>query len=383
MHIAFLSNEYPPLPSGGIGTSVQTLARALVAAGRRVTVLGWGRAAVFEDRGVTVRFLGVTGVPKLGWLLNRQRLQAELNRMVREEALAIVEAPDWCGPAAGLRLACPLVIRCNGSATYFADLLGTPVRPTVRWAEGQALRAAAGVVAVSRFTAERTQRLFRLRQPVGCIPNGIDLAHFAPVAAATEPDTILYFGTLVRKKGVLDLPAILRVVLVAHPRARLRIIGRDAPDRQSGAASTWALLRAGLSLAEADRVEYTGPQPYPQMQAAIAQAAVCLFPSYAEALPLAWLEAMACAKPLVAYDMGWAGEIIVPQETGYLVPAGDTAACAAALVGLLADPAAGARLGAAGRARVVAQFAAPQVAQQTLDWYTAVISAQQQTAGKA
>ena len=129
MHIAFLSNEYPPLPSGGIGTSVQTLARALVAAGHQVTVLGWGHATAFTDAGVTVRVLGTTAVPKMGWLLNRRRLQVELNRMVREEALAIVEAPDWCGPAAGLRLACPLVIRCHGSATYFADLLGERVAP--------------------------------------------------------------------------------------------------------------------------------------------------------------------------------------------------------------------------------------------------------------
>lgn len=370
MHIAFLSNEYPPLPSGGIGTSVQTLARALVAAGHRVTVLGWGCATEFDDQGVQVRFLGVTGVPKLGWLLNRQRLQRELNRLVRVEGVDIVEAPDWCGPSAGMRLACPLAIRCHGSATYFADLLGTPLRPSLRWAEGRALRAAAGVVAVSRFTAARTQRLFDLRQPVGYIPNGIDLTRFAPAAPGTEePDTLLYFGTLVRKKGVLDLPAILRGVLAAHPTARLEMIGRDAPDSAGGAASTWELLRAGLSSDAADRVKYQGPQPYAQMQAAIARAAVCIFPSYAEALPLAWLEAMACAKPLVAYDIGWAGEIIIPQETGYLVPAGDTAAFAAAVAGLLADPAARARLGAAGHARVQAQFAAPVVAQSSLGWY--------------
>ncbi len=383
MHIGFLSNEYPPLPSGGIGTSVQTLARALVVAGHRVTVLGWGRAGAFDDQGVQVRILAATPLPKLGWLLNRRQAAAELNRMVRQEDLAIVEAPDWCGPSAGMRLTCPLVIRCHGSATYFADLLGEPLRPALRWVERRALRAAAGVAAVSRFTGARTARLFDLRRPVGCIPNGIDIARFTPAAPQTaEPNTILYFGTLVRKKGVLDLPAILAGVLAACPTVRLRIIGRDAPDRHTGASSTWDLLRSRLSIAAADRVEYSGPQPYDQMQAAIARAAVCVFPSYAEALPLAWLEAMACAKPLVAYDIGWASELIVPDVTGRLVPAGDTAACATAVLGLLNDPAAGVRLGAAGRARVEAQFAAPVVAQQSLAWYSDVICARRSGRGR-
>jgi hypothetical protein len=71
MHVGFLTLEYPPLPTGGIGTSLRTLGRALVAQGHRVTVVGWGPKLETEDEGVRVRFLGDSAFPKMGWLLNR------------------------------------------------------------------------------------------------------------------------------------------------------------------------------------------------------------------------------------------------------------------------------------------------------------------------
>ncbi len=374
LHIGFLTTEYPPLPSGGIGTSMRNLGRALVARGHRVTVIGWGPEETFEDRGVAVRFLGATAIPKAGWLLNRWRASRALRGLVRTENLAIVETHDWCGPAAGMRLPCPLVIRCHGSATYFGDLLDEPVRRSVRAAEGSALRAADDVAAVSQFTGERTRALFRLPWPIRTIPNGIDPQVFQPGEPQdVEPDTILYFGTLVRKKGIIDLCRAFSEVVAIRPSARLRLIGRDAPDLRTGAASTWDLCRAELTPEAANRTHYQGALPYGEMQGAIQQAAVCAFPSFAEAMPLAWLEAMACARPVVAYDVGWAPEVIRHDSDGMLVPRGETAVMARTIVDLLASPVRAAQLGKAARIRVENDFSDDRVARRSLDWYRTVI----------
>ena len=550
MHIAFLTSEYPPLPCGGIGTNVRNLARAMVAAGHRVTVIGWGPQTAFEDEGVRVRFLGHTRLPKLGWFLNRRRAAREINRLVREEGLDIVEAADWCGMSAGLRpaasgkrqaergqglavqgsgtqrfcsspdneqqatdnapaasrlplapyrlahflvrhcgfsIACPLVIRCNGSATYFAylqqlqdRLQGVPggwedaiplrrrcqeyygttstasneqlplsVKPLVRWTEGLALRQASSIVAVSRFCADTTAELFGLEErgsgfrvqgsgagagdahesnarqetaldaadgpapspstssgpsasfdipkrpwalglghwrfrpppsafrlpplPIGVIPNGIDIRQFAPARPEdVEPHTLLYVGTLARKKGVLDLPAIFNRVVEQVPQARLRLIGRDNPDVRTGARSTWELMRRGFSPAALARVEYLGVTPYAVVQDFVRRAAVCVFPSYAEALPLSWLEAMACAKPVVAYDMGWAQEVVKAGVSGSLARLGNSAEFADAVVACLRNPQRAADMGLAARQRVQRYFAADVVAQQSVDWYASV-----------
>lgn len=371
MRIGFLTNEYPPLPSGGIGTSVRNLARALVADGHQVTVVGWGPEARFEDGGVRVRFLGETRLPSLGWLLNRGRARAKLLRLLEKEGLDVVEAPDWCGPSAGLRLPCPIGVRCHGSATYFADLLGERVRPGILLAERMALEGADGFASVSRFTAEHTRKLFGLPDRFQVIPNGVDLSRFRPgLPEEVEPGTVLYLGTLIRKKGVLDLgPAFSRIVK-REPGARLALAGRDSRDNRTGSPSTWRLLEESLSTPARARTDLLGQVPYEQVQERIRRAVVCVFPSYAEAQPLAWLEAMACAKPLVGYDQGWAREVIRPGVDGILVPEGDTEALAEAVLGLLADPERAAALGASARSRVEAEFDSALAARRSLEWYT-------------
>ncbi|HEX8776462.1 MAG TPA: glycosyltransferase family 4 protein [Pyrinomonadaceae bacterium] len=374
MHVVFLTMEYPPLPSGGIGTSVRNLGRALVRQGHRVSVLGTGPLMEFEDEGVRVRFIGETRVPKVGWLWDARRVERELNRLVREEGADIVEAHDWGGVSAGVRPRCPIVVRCNGTDTYFARLLQKRVRPSVRWAEGLALRSADDLVAVSRFTADVTRHLFNLRADFGVIPNGIDVTQFKPATnGEVERNTILYFGTLARKKGVLDLCRAFSGVVERNREARLRLVGRDMRDQLSGSDSTWEVCRSLLSPAAQERVEYLGAQPYDRMQEYVRRASLCVFPSYAEAFPLSWLEAMASAKAVVAYDTGWAPEVIESGTSGVLVPPGDRESLAQAIEELLAERTRARLLGQAARCRVEKYFAAEVVARQTIARYEKVL----------
>lgn len=375
MHVGFLTLEFPPLPSGGIGTSLRTLGRALVAQGHRVTVVGWGPRLETEDEGVRIRFLGDSALPRMGWLLNRWAARRELVRLVEREGLDLVATHDWTGPSAGLSLPCPVAVHLHGSATYFAHLLAEDVRPSIHLAESVALRRASGLASVSRFTAETTRRLFGLERPVEVIPNGVDVERFRPGRAdEVEPGVVLYFGTLVRKKGVLDLGPVFSEVVRRFPEARLRLVGRDAPDRQTGCPSTWEMLAESLSPAARERTEYLGARPYLEVHQHVRRAAVCVFPSYAEALPLAWLEAMACGRPIAAYDIGWAPELVRSGEDGLLVPLGKTSSLAEVVISVLADPALGRSLGEAARARAESDFSAEAVARRTAEWYGSLIA---------
>jgi glycosyltransferase involved in cell wall biosynthesis len=209
---------------------------------------------------------------------------------------------------------------------------------------------------------------------VGCDKPRQDAARFRPGRAGeVEPGTVLYFGSLVRKKGVLDLGPVFSEVVRRVPEARLRLVGRDAPDRQTGSDSTWELLSRSLSPAARARTEYVGARPYLEVHEHVRRAAVCVFPSYAEALPLSWLEAMACGRPVAAYDVGWAPELVRSGEDGLLVPLGKTRALAEAVAAVLSDPALGRSLGEAARARVEADFSAESVARRTAEWYARLV----------
>jgi len=103
--------------------------------------------------------------------------------------------------------------------------------------------------------------------------------------------------------------------------------------------------------------------------ACLAAADVVALPSRQEGLGVAALEAMAAGRPVVASRVGGLAEAIVPEETGLLVPPGDPMALATALARLARDPGLRARLGAAGRERVLGRYTAARMAEGTLACY--------------
>lgn len=71
-----------------------------------------------------------------------------------------------------------------------------------------------------------------------------------------------------------------------------------------------------------------------------------------EGLPVTIIEALAACRPVVATDVGGVGELVIPDETGVIVPSGDTAMLAGGIESQLADPVQAARLAQQGRGHV-------------------------------
>jgi glycosyltransferase involved in cell wall biosynthesis len=88
---------------------------------------------------------------------------------------------------------------------------------------------------------------------------------------------------------------------------------------------------------------------------------IMVLPSLAEGLPMAILEAMACARPVVATPVGGVPEAVVDGQTGLLVPSEDAPALAQAVLRLLRDPALARRMGDAGRRRAESLFSLDRV----------------------
>jgi glycosyltransferase involved in cell wall biosynthesis len=99
----------------------------------------------------------------------------------------------------------------------------------------------------------------------------------------------------------------------------------------------------------------------------MAAADVFTLPSHFEGLPMSVIEAMLCGLPVVATAIRGPREMVVEGETGFLVPPATVAPLAGALGRLAGDAALRARLGAAGRARALAQFDEAKVVGRTLD----------------
>lgn len=127
-----------------------------------------------------------------------------------------------------------------------------------------------------------------------------------------------------------------------------RIVG-DGPEE--------APLRAmATRLGIDDRVVWLGERTRDETIRALRGMDVVVVPSREEGLGLVALEAMACGRPVIASDVGGLTEVVVPEETGLLVPRGDPESLARALRHLVGSPALRNSMGRRGLERARASF---------------------------
>ena len=127
MKIAFLTPEYPHPEighSGGIGTSIKHLAEALILQGHEVVLLVYGqkRDQQFKDDGIQFYAIKNVKLKGLSWYLTKKKIEKLINKLHSKKIIDIVEAPYWTGISSFINPTCPIVIRQNGSDTYFCHL---------------------------------------------------------------------------------------------------------------------------------------------------------------------------------------------------------------------------------------------------------------------
>jgi glycosyltransferase involved in cell wall biosynthesis len=378
MHLAFLTPEYPhpkTNPAAGIGTSIKNMVTALVEKGIKVSVFIYGQSTddIFTEGRIKFHLIKQQNYKFLGWYLHRKFLQKYLNKAIVREKIDALEAPDWTGITAFMKLNCPLVLRMNGSDTYFCHLESRPQKKKNFWFEKKALAGADHLLSVSEFTAGKTAALFGLKKKIEVIPNSVDVGVFCPSFTPIAPNTILYFGSIIRKKGVLELAEIFNLIIAKKPGARLLFAGKDVKDQLTG-SSTKQLILEQLSPSAIKNTAWLGVLPYEKVLAQIASANVVVLPSFAEALPMTWLEAMAMEKALVTSDIGWANEVMIDGVTGFTVDPKDHQKYAAKVLQLLNDPVLAKKMGKAAMERVVERFSTEVVVERNIGYFEKVVS---------
>jgi rhamnosyl/mannosyltransferase len=351
MRILHLYKDYYPV-LGGIENHVRLVAEAQAAAGHEVAVLVTSpdRHTRTETRaGVRLVFAGrlatAASTPlslALPLLLHRERPD-----------IAHLHFPYPLGDAAH---------RLFGRArrtviSYHSDIVRQKrlLRLYAPLLRGSLARAHA-VIATSPRYVETSPFLAPMGARCTVIPYGIQAERFAqaePAAVAAwrarYPGPLLLFvGQLRYYKGV----EVLVQAMTQVPSATALLAGGDNSARRS------ELENLARSLGVAERVCFLGQQER-DLPALYQAADIFVLPSIerSEAFAIVQLEAMAAGRPVVSCDVGTGVAWVNQHEvTGLVVPPRQPAALAGAVRRLLDDPAWRARLGAAGRARVLAHF---------------------------
>jgi len=212
---------------------------------------------------------------------------------------------------------------------------------------------------VSRYTRARVAAAFGPAAALEHLPPGVDAEAFRPDPEARaelrrryrlgNAPVVACVSRLVARKGQDALVRALPLVRARVPGARLLLVG-DGPYGPR-------LRRVAAEVGVAEDVVFTGAVPAGELAAHHAVGDVFALPCRTrgggldvEGLGIVLLEAAACGLPVVAGKSGGAPETVQEGRTGHVVDGRDITAIAAALSGLLADPARAQAMGAAGRA---------------------------------
>lgn len=395
MRVDILSKEYPPQIYGGAGVHVAELVRALRDRGdvdARVRCFGMPR-----DES------GTYGYPDLPDLADAnaavQTMGVDLRMAGECIGADVVHSHTWYanfgGHVASLLGGMPHVVTAHSlepMRPWKAEQLGGGYRVS-SFVERTAFEGADAVIAVSAGMREDVLRSYPSVDPdrVHVVHNGIDSQLWqhdpdADIARkhGVDPDrpSVIFVGRITRQKG---LPYLLRAAAQLPPEVQL-VLCAGAPDTPEILAEVEGLMDS-LRAKRDDVVWIPEMLPRGEVIALLSVSTVFACPSVYEPLGIVNLEAMACELPVVATATGGIPEVVVPGETGWLVPIEQVqdgtgipvdpdrfvADLAATLTEAVSDRARADRMGLAGRKRAVDSFSWATIGDRTMQVYLDVL----------
>jgi len=344
VRVWMISQDFPPV-HGGVPTYAWELARRLVRE-HELTVVAPSRAdAVALDRKApfpVLRLPGPSDAIGVSSLLPLTTSPADV-----AFCTTWISAPSALA-ARRLGRVARVVVAAHGR-----ELLLTP------WPKGpqagydavrrRVLQTADRCLPVSRYTADLLRQIGVASSKLTVVSNGTDPERFHPAEAAEGPPILLTVSRLVRRKGIDTVLAAWSEIAERCPDARYVIVG-DGPDRGR---------LEDLARPHGDRVRFVGGVDEAELMRWYRDCTLFVMPARSEppdveGFGLVFLEAGACAKPVIGARAGGVVDAIDHEETGLLVPPDDPTAVARAVVRILNDRDLAGKLGRAGRVRAEA-----------------------------
>ena len=374
LKIGIVSEYYYPL-LGGISENVHNTATQLVRMGHEVKIItsNHHRFNGFPSSGALPN-----GIPKIAigrsvripWngsvthvSVGFSSLWTDLRRTMFQERFDLVHVHSplvFTLPPMAI-LASP----CKSIATFHSYFDHSPIYAGIKGLlQKHFLDKLDGQIAVSQSCVRALTPYFRVNPRV--IPNGIDTNLFTPSAPRLErfgPDKVnlLFLSRLEPRNGLDVMLKAFALVRAREPRVRLIIVG-DGPLRAAYEKRIPASLAGDVHFEGARLVER--PSYY-------ATADIYCAPISRASFGMTLLEAMATGRPIVATENDGFRDLLSADEA-IMVPTGDHAAFAEAILALIADPARRRRMGEAGLAKAT-QYAWPRVTEQLVAYYEEVL----------
>lgn len=401
MKIALFTNEFPPNIYGGAGVHIDFLSHELKKLAQ-VEVRCFGNQKEQTDQ------LNVLGVqPSLNVMNDEnnphikmfQNLSRNVEMSQHTLEADVIHCHTWYTHLAGIfsreLVQSPLILTTHSLETHRpwkVEQLGNGYFLS-RWIEHHAYNTADGIIAVSEQMKTDVIEAYGVSpEKVTVIHNGIDPEFYKPtfdnsllLELGINPAVpfVLFVGRITRQKGISQL---IEAAQYFDKNCQI-VLCAGAPDTPEIAAETEALI-SKLKSNRDGVILISEMLPREKIKVLYSHARVFACPSLYEPFGIINLEAMSCETPVVGSAVGGIPEIIVENETGYLIelesisrtdfnpknPEAFQRNFAEKINRLLADEDLATAMGKAGRKRVLEKFSWESIAKTTFNYYEEVIN---------
>lgn len=366
MKIIYICNEYPPLPHGGIGTFVYTIAHGMVSKGHHVTVVGWGSSSKErDDCGVRVVILPMFTTRHIAWFVNRFRLYRWLKKEVHNGNVDIIETPEFGGLMPFKFNSCPIVVRLHLSNTAIDLQAGRKINKMVRFCEKQTLKNHRFWISVSKYSLVLTKEIFFLTPlffKVIYYPINLRNINNIHLKFDLPEKFVLYAGTVSERKGAYILAEAAKSFLQEFPELTLVYAG----NLHKGAD---VRIREIVGKNLESRIQFLGRIEFEQVYACMKKAKVFAFPSKLETWGLVVTEAMLYETPVVYTTEGPGPEVIDDGVNGLLADPNSADDVAEKIMLILNDDELANRLVKNAKIAVKERFSLDRCINETIEFY--------------
>ena len=390
MHICYISQEYPPETGwGGVGSYTYEMAHGMVKRGHRVTIisLAVGDEKTENDAEVVVHrvkpypdFNSLKGL----WRMNKiwpgfaWAAALKLKKIQGNSRIDIVEAGECRADSLFIPYFTKIkvVVRLHLAHIFIDRLNGvTPDnnKKIKYWMEKKVILDADSISAPSLAVVNLTNQWIKVieKRHIRIIPNPINPHFFSPQKQNGIDGQIIFVGRLERNKGAHIILQVMPLVLNKSASAVFRIIGADSTDADG--ISWQQKIRESLTMVDNSRISFE-ELSRKQIVDLYNSSAIFIMPSIWENSPYALLEAMSCAVPIIATNVGGIPEIVQHMISGLLVEPESPINLANAIITLVADQDLRKKMGAQARERILNSFSIDQVLPKMESFYYDILA---------
>ena len=389
MHICLVNTEYPKETHfGGIATYQKLLADALVRKGYKVTVIAASSTDnqdYYEDGVHIIRILKrISNENYDGFISYRKKVSDKIKQINSKDKIDIIETPEFGAETIFVdkdKLKIPVVVKLHTSYklwSFFNNVKHNNkiIHNEVIRIEDELLKNADQIISCSDLLRNIMKDYYDFIDidKIKVVPNPIDINSFYPARNNHKSKTVLFCGSIEKRKGVYVLAKAIPIVLrkIKDDDIKFQFIGNYENIDVDGICAKDEIYKM-IPKKYHKNIEFLGIIPNKELNKYYNEAFVGIVGSLFDNFPYVALEEMLTELPVIASNNTGVKEMIKDKKSGLLYEPEDYKTLAELIIELYNNPNKAKEMGKKARKEIIKKYSPETIVEKNIEIYKGVI----------